>query len=249
MVESRLFTLFCIDVRKYKILSKEEELILLKDYKDTNNLRSRDILFNSNLRYLITIVNQYKGLEMDKMDMIQSGSLGLLEAIEKFNVDSGNKLLTFARPYIIGSIKRSFYNEEFAIKKTKYVRNKIKNDEMSDFNFISVSNDVLLEETLEGDCYDSLFDFDEKATKIKLEEFWFYIRKLLKKESYYDIVYNMFSADTSTGTVRKLTETEIGKIFSISKQAVGVKKHKIFNILRNDPQFIQWFKDGYLDST
>ena len=119
-------TMYFMDMKEYKVLSKEDEIEYFKLYQDgekaceemlkagyvidnaPDDIRTRikkgdharDILINSNLRLVISIAKRYKGRGLDFEDMIQEGNLGLMKAIERFDPSLGYKFSTYATWWI-----------------------------------------------------------------------------------------------------------------------------------------------------
>jgi len=93
-----------------KPLSKEEEAILFTEYKNNPNTRLKNKLIKANLRFVITVAKQYetrheKGL---LADIIQHGNIGLIKAVDRFDVTVGTRFLTYAAWYITQEIDRYF---------------------------------------------------------------------------------------------------------------------------------------------
>lgn len=87
------------DIRKYKILTNQELPELIKEAKkgDTN---ARDILVNSNMRYIISVASPYKSMGIPLEDLISEGTLGFLEAIKKYKLSGGMTFLNYATIWI-----------------------------------------------------------------------------------------------------------------------------------------------------
>lgn len=90
------------DIRKYKLLTVDEEKELMKKYKSEGDIIARDQLIMCNQRFLYAIAKIYARNEDEVMDFVNEGNRGLLEAIERFDInnESSNKLITFAVWYI-----------------------------------------------------------------------------------------------------------------------------------------------------
>src|SRR5437868_14109177 len=56
----------------------------------------------------------YRGEQLD--DLVQIGSIGLIKAIDRFDVDRGVELTTYATPNIIGEIKRHFRDRGWSVR-------------------------------------------------------------------------------------------------------------------------------------
>lgn len=95
------------------ILTKEAERFLLGLRKEQ---RALDILveYNQGLVKSIAKQNQNRGVEME--DLVHHGTIGLIEAINRFDLASSNKLSTYAWHYITNAIKSSVENESRTIR-------------------------------------------------------------------------------------------------------------------------------------
>ena len=78
-----------------KPLSKEAELYYLTQSKN-GDLRARNILVEYNLRLVAHIVKKYNNFERDTDDLISIGTIGLIKAINTYDIEKGNRLATYA---------------------------------------------------------------------------------------------------------------------------------------------------------
>lgn len=76
-------------------LSKEEELYYLKKSRQ-GDLEARNILVEYNLRLVAHIVKKYNNFERDTDDLISIGTIGLIKAINTYDIEKGNRLVTYA---------------------------------------------------------------------------------------------------------------------------------------------------------
>lgn len=76
-------------------LSKESEQYYLKRSKD-GDLEARNILVEYNLRLVAHIVKKYNNFERDTDDLISIGTIGLIKAINTYDMEKGNRLVTYA---------------------------------------------------------------------------------------------------------------------------------------------------------
>jgi len=97
------------DVRKYKVLTDEEERELLIKAKNGDR-KAQDELIIRNQRYVYSQAKIYATGEDDIMDYVQEGNIGLIEALERFDVENSNKFLTYAKWYIQQKMNR-YMNE------------------------------------------------------------------------------------------------------------------------------------------
>lgn len=86
---------FIREIKKFKILSKEEEIELLISAKK-GDLKSKNDLVKSNLKYVVYIAKKYQGMGIDLEDLISFGSIGLFKSIDKFDLNNDVKFITFA---------------------------------------------------------------------------------------------------------------------------------------------------------
>ena len=92
-------------IGKYPLLTKEQEIELFTRYKNGEK-QVRDQLVESNLRWVVSIAKHYVGCGVDFLDLIQDGNLGLLKAIEEFDVTKGYKFSTYSFHWIRQAIRR-----------------------------------------------------------------------------------------------------------------------------------------------
>ncbi len=90
-----------------KILSKQEQIELAKQVKK-GDLKARDKLVLYNMRLVVNVAKKYcyPGSKLELMDLVQSGSFGLLTAIEKFDPDKGYSFTTYSIWWIRSSIMK-----------------------------------------------------------------------------------------------------------------------------------------------
>jgi len=102
------YDIYYREVNKFSIiLSREEELELAIKYKEINCLESAKKLIVSNLKYVIKIANNYhRQYNLNRMDLIQEGNIGLMMALKKFDPYKGFRFLTFARNWIVSYIQK-----------------------------------------------------------------------------------------------------------------------------------------------
>lgn len=91
-------------LKNFKSLKKDEERKYLLDYKLNNNLESRNIVIQSNLKYACSLANAYRGKGVDFSELIAESNDGLMEAIEKYDIKQDTKFITYAKWWIIQRI-------------------------------------------------------------------------------------------------------------------------------------------------
>ena len=108
-------SLFLQDVRRYPLLTRQEEVALSKRV-ERGDLEAKERLVNSNLRLVVSNARRYQGHELPLLDLIQEGILGLIRAAEKFDWRKGYKFSTYATFWIRESIQRAIGNRARTIR-------------------------------------------------------------------------------------------------------------------------------------
>ena len=88
--------------------------------------RAKKRLVEANLRLVIHVARRYKGFEMDLMDLIQEGNLGLLHAVDKYDYRKGYKFSTYAIWWIRQAITRALTEQVQMIRVPLYKMEMIK---------------------------------------------------------------------------------------------------------------------------
>ena len=115
LLEDVLNKAYLKEFRKYQPLSLDEEMVLIKDYRENGNIDSRDKLILHNVNFVINRVKKLNVYTSDTTELIQSGILGLIEAVEMFDPDKNVKLVTYA----IHSIRKQ------TLKTVNFDKNKV----------------------------------------------------------------------------------------------------------------------------
>lgn len=99
-----------------KISKKEAQEALFREYKKTGDKKIRDEIFADNMYLAEILAKKYanRGIEYD--DIFQVAAIGLVYAIERFDVEKGFAFSSFATPTIIGEIKRHFRDKGWTIR-------------------------------------------------------------------------------------------------------------------------------------
>ncbi len=94
-----------VNTSRLLVLSNDEKNELLLRTKNGDK-KARDLLINGNLRLVLSIIQRFAGKADDPDDLFQVGCIGLIKAIDHFDVEIGVKFSTYAVPMIIGEIRR-----------------------------------------------------------------------------------------------------------------------------------------------
>jgi RNA polymerase sigma-32 factor len=100
------------ELRKYPVLSPEEQLELAQKFKETGDLGLAKRLVTTNLRLVVKIALEYKSAYHNVLDLIQEGNVGLMKAVSNFDPYKGTRLSYYAswwiRSYILKFLLDNF---------------------------------------------------------------------------------------------------------------------------------------------
>lgn len=102
-------------LNSYDLLTFEQERELLKRAQ-TGNIEARNELIMHNMRLVKSIAGHYTCAGLDNDDLISIGSMGLIPAIEKFDLTSTHKFSTYATYWIKQAIRREIINQNRAVR-------------------------------------------------------------------------------------------------------------------------------------
>ena len=94
-----------INTSKLKVLSEAEKIELLKKAQ-SGDKEARDRLIEGNLRLVLSVVQRFANRNENMDDLFQVGVIGLIKAIDNFNLDLDVRFSTYAVPMCIGEIRR-----------------------------------------------------------------------------------------------------------------------------------------------
>jgi RNA polymerase sigma-B factor len=89
---------------------------LLRRYHELGDVDAREQLIEQYLPLVRSLARRYANRGEQLEDLVQVGAIGLIKAIDRFDVDRGVELTTYATPNIIGEIKRHFRDKGWAIR-------------------------------------------------------------------------------------------------------------------------------------
>ena len=109
-----------VNTSTLKVLSDEEKKALLLRTKE-GDMYARQELIYGNLRLVLSIIQRFTGRRENVDDLFQVGCIGLVKAVDNFNVELDVKFSTYAVPMIIGEIRR-YLRDNNSIRISRSVR-------------------------------------------------------------------------------------------------------------------------------
>lgn len=109
-----------VDTSKLTVLSEKEKMKLLKEAHEGNKT-SREKLIKSNLRLVLSAVQKFSSRGENPDDLFQVGCIGLIKAIDRFNLDIDVKFSTYAVPMIFGELRR-FLRDNGQLRVSRSIR-------------------------------------------------------------------------------------------------------------------------------
>ena len=96
---------YLTQIKKFPMLSAEEEYMLAKSWRDRGDLKSAQKLITSHLRLVAKIAMGYRGYGLPVSEIVSEGNIGLMQAVKKFEPEKGFRLATYAMWWIKASIQ------------------------------------------------------------------------------------------------------------------------------------------------
>ena len=166
---------YLAEIKKFPMLSPEEEYMLAKRWKKRGDLKSAQKLITSHLRLVAKIAMGYKGYGLPVNEIISEGNIGLMQAVKKFDPEKGFKLATYAMWWIKASIQEYILRSWSLVKMgTTSAQKKLF------FNLKKIKNQLAINNN--GDLKKEHVEEISKRLKVKKEEVVSMNRRLLGKE-------------------------------------------------------------------
>ncbi len=187
-----------VDTSKLPVLSNEEKLILLKQIKEGNN-EARTKFINSNLRLVLSVIRRFFSKGENADDLFQIGCVGLIKAIDNFEIEQNVQFSTYAVPMIIGEVKRYLRDNnsirvsrsirELAYKvvmeKEKFIKEKDREPTLEELSQIlgvmkedivmsidAIQTPISLQEPVNGNNIDNINIEDQISDKKNSDTYW-----------------------------------------------------------------------------
>ncbi len=109
-----------VNTAKLKVLSQSEKTELIKRVKEGDE-RARDQYIKGNLKLVLSVIQRFQNRGESADDLFQVGCIGLMKAIDNFDLSHGVQFSTYAVPMIIGEIRR-YLRDNNAIRVSRSMR-------------------------------------------------------------------------------------------------------------------------------
>jgi RNA polymerase sigma-32 factor len=107
---------YLAEIRRFSLLSREEEHRLAVDYKEYGNVEAAYKLVTANLRLVVMIAREYQKAFKNLLDLIQEGNMGLMEAVKNFDPYRGVRFPSYAVWWIRAYMIRYIMNDWRMVK-------------------------------------------------------------------------------------------------------------------------------------
>lgn len=109
-----------VNTAKLKVLKNDEMEALLRRTKQ-GDMEAREQLIAGNLRLVLSVIQKFIGRGENVDDLFQVGCIGLIKAIDNFNVDLNVRFSTYGVPMIVGEIRR-YLRDNSSVRVSRSVR-------------------------------------------------------------------------------------------------------------------------------
>ncbi len=95
-----------VNTSELTVLKEQEKMELLREIRDTGSKEARDKLIKGNLRLVLSVIQRFTGRGEDVDDLFQVGVVGLIKAINNFDLTKEVRFSTYCVPMISGELRR-----------------------------------------------------------------------------------------------------------------------------------------------
>ena len=113
--EDNILLMYLKDINRIPLLSREEEIELAQKAAQGDEAAKNKIV-NANLRFVVNVAKKYQNHGLDLLDLISEGNIGLLTAIERFDVSKGYHFISYAVWWLRQAILKAICEKSRAIR-------------------------------------------------------------------------------------------------------------------------------------
>ncbi|MPM76004.1 RNA polymerase sigma-28 factor [bioreactor metagenome] len=200
-----------------KPLTPEEEVTYLTKFKEDKDENAKEILIERNMRLVAHIAKKYNNSSEDQDDLISIGTIGLIKAIETYNVDKGTRLATYASKCIENEILMNIRTNK---------KNKVQVSLQDPIGMDKEGNEISLIDVLGTDID---YILDQVELKVQIGKLYEQLDKILTKREK-EIVLLRYGLTTSGYK----TQREIAQKLDISRSYVSRIEKRALKKLRKE---------------
>ena len=152
-----------VNTSKLPLLTAEEKVELLKKVQQGDKI-ARETFINGNLRLVLSIIKRFYARGENLDDLFQVGCVGLIKAMDNFDMEQNVQFSTYAVPMIIGEIKR-YLRDNNSIRVSRSVR------EIA-YKALAIQEPISLQEPAYMDSNDTINVMDQISDKKNTDEMW-----------------------------------------------------------------------------
>ncbi len=114
-LDTSSLSVYLREINKIPLLKREEEVMLARKAKK-GSVEAKEKLIKANLRFVVNVAKQYQNRGLSLSDMISEGNLGLIIAVDKFDVNKGYHFISYAVWWIKQSILKAICEKSRMIR-------------------------------------------------------------------------------------------------------------------------------------
>ncbi|MBQ9239158.1 MAG: sigma-70 family RNA polymerase sigma factor, partial [Treponema sp.] len=93
--DDNILTLYLKDINRIPLLTREEEIELAQKAQAGDKF-AKDKIVRANLRFVVTVAKKYQNHGLDLLDLVSEGNIGLMTAVDRFDVSKGYRFISYA---------------------------------------------------------------------------------------------------------------------------------------------------------
>ncbi len=114
-MQSKSEALYFRDINRYKVLTDEEERVLVKAIQDEKPGASNKLVV-CNLRFVVSVARRYRGRGLSYLELINEGNIGLLKAAKRFDIKKQVIFISYAVWWIRQSIQKAIFEQAGTVR-------------------------------------------------------------------------------------------------------------------------------------
>jgi len=113
--DANILSMYLKEINRIPLMTREEELIVARQAL-TGNETARKRMIEANLRFVVNVAKKYQNQGLPLIDLINEGNIGLMNALDKFDVDRGYHFISYAVWWIKQSILKAICEKSRTVR-------------------------------------------------------------------------------------------------------------------------------------